>query len=42
MKCGFYFSPHQTNTVYDFYANGEFYFYGRSTSVASGLDLAIF
>lgn len=42
MKYGFYFSPYQNNTLYDFYINGEFYFYGPSTSVGSGLDLADF
>jgi outer membrane receptor protein involved in Fe transport len=42
MKFGFYFSPYQNNTVYDFYVNGEFFFYGPSTSVGSGLDLADF
>ena len=42
MKFGFYFSPYQDNTVYDFYVNGEFFFYGPGTSVGSGLDLADF
>ena len=42
MKFGFYFSPYQDNTVYDFYVNGEFFFYGPSTGVGSGLDLADF
>jgi len=41
-KFGFYFSPYQNNTVYDFYVNGEFFFYGPSTSVGSGVDLADF
>ncbi len=42
MKFGFYFSPYQNNTRYDFYVNGQFFFYGGSTSVGSGLDLADF
>lgn len=42
LKFGFYFSPYQDNTVYDFYVNGAFYFYGPSTSVGSGVDLADF
>ncbi len=42
LKFGFYFSPYQDNTVYDFYVNGEFFFYGPSTGVGSGLDLADF
>ena len=42
LKSGFYFSPYQNNTVYDFYVNGAFFFYGPSTSVGSGVDLADF
>ncbi len=42
LKFGFYFSPYQDNTVYDYYVNGEFYFYGPSTTVGSGKDLADF
>ena len=42
MKFGFYFSPYQNNTVYDFYVDGEFDFYGSSTYVGSGYDLADF
>jgi hypothetical protein len=42
MKFGFYFSPYQNNTVYDFYVNGEFFFYGPFTGVGSGVDLADF
>ncbi len=42
LKFGFYFSPYQNNTVYDFYVNGEYYFYGPNTSVGSGVDLADF
>jgi outer membrane receptor protein involved in Fe transport len=41
-KFGFYFSPYQNNTVYDFYVDGQFYFAGPSTTVGSGLDLADF
>lgn len=41
-KFGFYFSPYQNNTVYDFYVNGEYYFYGPNTGVGSGVDLADF
>ena len=42
LKFGFYFSPYQNNTQYDFYGNGSFFFYGPSTSVGSGTDLADF
>jgi hypothetical protein len=42
MKFGFYFSPYQNNTQYDYYGNGNFEFYGPSTSVGSGTDLADF
>ena len=42
LKFGFYFSPYQNNTVYDFYVNGEYYFYGPSTGVGSGFDFADF
>jgi len=41
-KFGFYFSPYQNNTDYDFYVNGAFYFYGQGTFVGSGVDLADF
>ncbi len=41
-KFGFYFSPYQDNTVYDYYINGNFIFYGPSTGVGSGYDLADF
>lgn len=41
-KFGFYFSPYQNNTVYDFYVDGQFYFAGPGTTVGSGLDLADF
>ncbi|HEX4808073.1 MAG TPA: carboxypeptidase regulatory-like domain-containing protein [Bryobacteraceae bacterium] len=42
LKFGFYFSPYQNNTSYDFYGNGSFFFYGPSTSVGSGYDFADF
>jgi hypothetical protein len=42
LKFGAYFSPYQNNTRYDFYVNGEFFFYGPSTGVGSGVDLADF
>lgn len=42
LKMGFYFSPYQNNTVYDFYVNGAFSFYGPSTGVGSQVDLADF
>jgi hypothetical protein len=42
MKFGFYFSPYQNNTQYDFFGNGSFSFYGPDTTVGSGTDLADF
>ncbi|MBV8551057.1 MAG: carboxypeptidase regulatory-like domain-containing protein [Acidobacteriaceae bacterium] len=42
LKGGFYFSPYQNNTVYDYYINGQFSFYGPSTSVGSGNAYADF
>jgi len=42
MKFGFFASAFQNNTHYDFYVDGEFYFYGPSTSVGSGNDFADF
>ena len=42
MKFGFYFSPYQNNTQYDFYGNGSFTFAGPGTYVGSGTDLADF
>ncbi len=42
LKFGFFFSPYQNNTTYDFYINGEYYFYGQSTGVGSGYDFADF
>ena len=42
LKFGFFFSPYQNNTIYDFYVNGSFFFYGPGTGVGSGVDLADF
>ena len=42
MKLGFFFSTFQNNTHYDYYVDGEFYFYGPSTGVGSGNDFADF
>jgi len=42
MKFGFFFSPYQNNTQYDYFGNGSFSFYGPDTSVGSGTDLADF
>lgn len=42
LKAGFYFSPYQNNTKYDYYINGEWYLYGPSTYVGSGYDFADF
>ncbi len=42
LKFGFYFSPYQNNTTYDYLINGEYFLYGASTKVGSGLDLADF
>ena len=41
-KFGFFFSPYQNNTTYDFIVNGLFNFYGPSTFVGSQYDLADF
>ena len=41
LKTGFFYTPYQNNTVYDFYVNGEFSFYG-SDGVHSGNDRADF
>lgn len=46
LKFGATFSPYQNNTVYDFYVNGEFFFYGNSggepLGIGSGNDFADF
>ena len=41
-KFGFYFSPYQNNTLYDFYVNGEFDFYGLSGATGSASGFAEF
>jgi outer membrane receptor protein involved in Fe transport len=41
-KFGFNFIPYQNNTLYDFYVNGDFFFYGSNTSVGSGNEFADF
>ncbi len=41
VKGGFFFSAYQNNTVYDYYVNGEFFFYGEG-GVGSGNDRADF
>jgi len=42
MKFGFYFSPYQNNTLYDYYVNGEFDFYGLSGATGSASGFAQF
>ena len=42
IKAGFFYTAYQDNTVYDFYVNGEFYFYGASGSSFTGYDRADF
>jgi hypothetical protein len=42
LKGGFFFSPYQNNTDYSFYVDGVYTFYGPSTAVGSGTDLADF
>jgi hypothetical protein len=42
MKFGFYFSPYQNNTQYDYYVNGEFDFYGLPGSTGSASGFAQF
>jgi outer membrane receptor protein involved in Fe transport len=42
MKMGFNYTPFQNNTVYDFYVNGEYYFYGTGGGNYSQNDLADF
>jgi hypothetical protein len=42
MKFGGAFSPYENNTVYDYYVNGEFDFYGATTGSGSGTDFADF
>ena len=42
IKTGFNYTPYQDNTVYDFYINGEFYFYGNQGGSFSTNDRADF
>lgn len=42
IKAGFNYTPYQNNTVYDFYVNGTYYFYGTSGGNYSQNDLADF
>jgi outer membrane receptor protein involved in Fe transport len=42
LKGGVFFSPYENNTNYSFYVNGDYSYYGPSTSVGSGTDLADF
>jgi len=42
LKFGGGYTPYQNDTLYDFYVNGEFDFYGGDTFIASGNDLADF
>ena len=41
VKGGFFWSAYQNNTVYDYYVNGEFFFYGEG-GIGSGNDRADF
>lgn len=42
LKMGFSYTPYQNNTAYDFYVNGEFYFYGTGGGSFSQNDRADF
>jgi len=42
VKTGFSYTPYQNNTLYDFYVNGEFFFYGTSGGSFSQNDRADF
>jgi len=42
LKFGFYFSPYQNNTDYDYFVNGSYFFFGPATTTGSGTDLADF
>ncbi len=44
MKTGFFYTPYQNNTVYDFYVNGNFFFSGDpgNGGIGSGNDRADF
>ena len=41
-KFGAYFSSYENNTIYDYFVNGAYFFYGPSTTVGSGNDFADF
>jgi Carboxypeptidase regulatory-like domain/TonB dependent receptor/TonB-dependent Receptor Plug Domain len=41
-KFGGMYAPYQNNTLYDFYVNGEFDFYGQATGAGSGVEFADF
>jgi len=42
LKFGGAFSPFQNNTIYDYFVNGEFDFYGADTDTGSGNEFADF
>jgi outer membrane receptor protein involved in Fe transport len=42
IKGGLWFTPYQNNTVYDYYVNGDFYFYGSGGSSYLNNDKAAF
>ena len=42
IKGGSWFTPYQNNTVYDYYVNGDFYFYGSGGSSYLNNDKAAF
>jgi outer membrane receptor protein involved in Fe transport len=42
LKAGFSYEPYQNNTAYDFYVNGEFFFYGTGGGSFSQNDRADF
>jgi outer membrane receptor protein involved in Fe transport len=42
LKFGFSLTPFQNNTLYDYYVNGEFDFYGSGTGAGTGVEFADF
>ncbi len=42
LKFGFGYTPYQNNTLYDYYVNGEFDFYGSQGGVGTGVEFADF
>jgi outer membrane receptor protein involved in Fe transport len=42
MKTGLWYTPYQNNTLYDYYVNGDFYFYGSGGSSYLNNDKAAF